>query len=63
MKKMITLTKVQISQLSEICEKFPTVPQFDIWERSESGIGSNDYVKFEYGGLPISIDVTDVSNW
>lgn len=63
MQRVTILTREQISKLSEIADRFEDIPQFEIWEKSDSGIGVNDYVKFEHGSLPITIDITDVSNW
>jgi len=63
MQRVTILTREQISKLSEIADKFPDVPQVEIWEKSDSGIGVNDYVKFDHGSLSVTIDITDVSNW
>ena len=63
MKRINILTREQIDKITEIAAQFPEVPQFDIWEKNENGIGPAMYVKFDHGILPISIDITDVSNW
>jgi hypothetical protein len=63
MQRVTILTREQLSNLNSIVEQFPDIPQFDIVETDNSGIGVNTYIKFVQGGLPFSIDITDVSNW
>lgn len=62
MKRVNILTREQIDKINTIAFEFPEIQQFEIWEKDGS-IGPAMYVKFDHGKLPISIDITDVSNW
>ena len=62
MKKYI-LTQTQIKTLTDIANRFPEVPQFEIVEEHSSGIGPTTTVHFELLGKDIKVDNTDVSNW
>jgi len=62
MKKYI-LTQTQIKTLSDIAERFPEIPQFEIVEENSSGIGPTTTVQFELLGKEVKVDNTDVSTW
>jgi hypothetical protein len=62
MKKYI-LTQTQIKTLTDIANRFPEVPQFEIVEEHSSGIGPTTTVHFELLGKDIKVDNTDVSTW
>lgn len=59
----IILTQLQIKTLYDVAQRFQDIPQFEIVEKSESGIGPSIYVKFDLFGKKVEIDNTDVSNW
>lgn len=59
----IILTQSQIKTLNDIAQKFQDISQFEIVEKSESGIGPSVYIKFDLFGKNVEIDNTDVSNW
>lgn len=62
MSKMI-LTNEQIKKLRKISKKFTHIENFEISLICESGIGPAMFCEFNDNGIPISIDITDVSNW
>lgn len=59
----IILTQLQIKTLYDVAQRFQDISQFEIVEKSESGIGPSIYVKFDLFGKKVEIDNTDVSNW
>lgn len=59
----IILTQEQIKTLSEIAGRFKEIPQFEIEEKFNSGIGATTSIRFNLFGKPVEIDNTDVSNW
>jgi hypothetical protein len=63
MKRVNILTRDQIEKINTTAIEFPETSQFEIWEKDGSGIGTAMFIKFNHGILPISIDITDVSNW
>ena len=58
------LTRKQVEQLSEICEHFSDIDNFEL-EETHTGIGPIVTVKFSiFGKKPdTSVDITDVENW
>lgn len=60
----IMLTRKQISQLTEIAERFTETENFTVESENLSGIGANISVRFDlFESADTKIDITDVENW
>ena len=65
MRSAITLSRKQISQLTQIAERFADADSFTLsWEHEQSGIGLGIVVKFQtFDPEDTTIDITDVEMW
>jgi hypothetical protein len=60
----IVLTRKQISQLTEIAERFTETETFVLESESLSGIGQSISIRFDlFEKADTKIDITDVENW
>lgn len=59
----ITLTRIQYESIQKIFKNFQDIEQFEIEQKSESGIGPSTLIKFDINVSNHEYDITDVSNW
>jgi len=65
MRTSIVLSKKQIEQLYEICERFEDAKTITLsWDGEQSGIGLGIVAKFQtFEPEDTTIDITDVDTW